>query len=157
MVTNPTIQQQCKEFIDKVREARFNKVRDRQIGKFIRLLNRNNLNGSSEIIPINCQVDSNNNTSDRCSKNQMQGNTDNSINQVQGSIGSNVNQVSKWVVNLSSSPLTPALQSLLSKGPYFSLAPSNSPSVEFISVVESACQRLLEQVAQELRWKSTSY
>ena len=38
---------------------------------------------------------------DRCSNNQVQGNTDNSSNPVQGSSSSNVNQVSKWVVNLS--------------------------------------------------------
>ena len=42
MVTDPTVQEQCKEFIDKVREVRFNKVRDRQVVMFFRLLNRNN-------------------------------------------------------------------------------------------------------------------
>ena len=40
--------------------------------------------------------------------------------------------------------------SLLSKGPNFSLAPNNPPNVEFISGVESACQKLSDQDAQEL-------
>ena len=49
------------------------------------------------------------------------------------------------------SPLTPTEESLLSRGPNFALAPTNALNVEFISAVESACQRLLEQDAQELR------
>ena len=43
IVTNTTTQQQCKEFIDKVREFTFIKVRDRQVNKFNRLMHRNNL------------------------------------------------------------------------------------------------------------------
>ena len=71
-----------------------------------------------------------------------------------GSKGSNVSNISwgnKWVVNLSKSPLTPAQESLLSRGPDFALAPTNPPNVKFISAVESACQNLLEQDVQELR------
>ena len=44
MATNQTIQQECTGFIDKVREDRFNTVRDRQIGKLLRLLNKANSN-----------------------------------------------------------------------------------------------------------------
>ena len=58
---------------------------------------------------------------------------------------------SKWLVNLSSHPPTPAQVSLLSKGPNFALAPNNPPNVEFISVVELACQKLSDQDVQELR------
>ena len=43
LVTNPNIQQQCTEFIDKVREARFNMVNERQRGKFISLLNKSKI------------------------------------------------------------------------------------------------------------------
>ena len=57
----------------------------------------------------------------------------------------------KWVINLSSVPLTPAQESLLSKGPNFALGPSNPPNVEFISGIESVCHKLLGQDAQELR------
>ena len=66
--------------------------------------------------------------------------------------GSNIsNRSSKSVVNLSSTPLTTAQASFLFKGPNFSLASGNPPNVEFISVVEAACQRLPEQETRELR------
>ena len=40
IVTDQAIQQQCTEFINKVREVRINKLRDRQVGKFTRLLKK---------------------------------------------------------------------------------------------------------------------
>ena len=64
---------------------------------------------------------------------------------------SNNNQANKWVVNLSSVPLTPKQESLLVKGPNFSLAPLNHPNVEFISAIELVCQNLLDQDFQEFR------
>ena len=72
-----------------------------------------------------------------------------SNDQLQGS--SNNNQANKWVVNLSSVPLTPAQESLLAKGPTFALAPLNPPIVEFISAIESVCQKLSDQDVQDLR------
>ena len=75
---------------------------------------------------------------------------------MQGSSNNNVSQDNKWVVNLSNVPLIPAQDSLLSKGPNFALAPNNPPNVEFISAIGSACQRLSDQDAQELR-AETSY
>ena len=42
LVTTLTIQQKCSEFISDVRESTFILVRDRQISKFIRLINKNN-------------------------------------------------------------------------------------------------------------------
>ena len=55
------------------------------------------------------------------------------------------------MVTLSKSPLIPAQESFLSKGPNFALAPTNSPNVEVVSTVELACQGLSEQDTQELR------
>ena len=144
IVTNQTTQQQCIEFINKVREVRFNKVRDRQVSKFTRLFNRRS-----------CNVNSENNN-----KNQVQSNSvnnsssSNNNNLAQGSITSNIG--SKWVVNLSSTPLTPAQTCLLSRGPNFALAPTNPPNVEFISVVEAACQRFQNRMCRSLGLKSTS-
>ena len=66
MVTKTTIQQQCREFIDKVREVRFTRVRDRQVSKFNRLLHKNNLEGNRD----DRQVVNNNNT--RGNNSQMQ-------------------------------------------------------------------------------------
>ena len=39
----------------------------------------------------------------------------------------------------------------MSKGLNFALAHNNPPNVEFISAIESACQKLTEQDTQELR------
>ena len=139
VVTNQTIQQ-CTEFIDKVREDRFNMVRDRQVGKFLRLLNK-----SSSNVEIN--------NSQQAQGNLANSNNSNNYNNVVQSSNNNLgyNVSSRWVVNLSSTPLTQAQVSLLSKGPNFAPAPTNPTSVEFISAVEVACQRLPEQDAQELR------
>ena len=73
-------------------------------------------------------------------------------NQVQISYNSNSNSInSKWVINLSCHPLTPAQVSLLSKGQNFVLACINPSTVEFISAIDLACQKLTEQDVQELR------
>ena len=151
MVTDTTIQQQCRDFIDMVREVRFTKVRDRQVSKFNRLLHKNILKGNMD----DRQVANNNNASGN--ESQTQSHTCINNNQMQGSgvnEGNNVSTVSqgnKWVVNLSKSPLTPTLESPLSRGPNFALAPTNPPNVEFITAVELVCQRLFKQDLQELR------
>ena len=61
------------------------------------------------------------------------------------------NNNSKWVINLSKTSLTEAQESLLAKGPNFTLAPSNIHSTDYITVVESICSKLKEQEVQELR------
>ena len=64
----------------------------------------------------------------------MQGNNNGSSSSTVSQGQNNGNSSSsKWVVNLSSHPLTPAQVSFLSKGPNFALAPNNPPNVEFIS------------------------
>ena len=131
-----------------VREVRFTKVRDRQVSKFNRLLLKNYSNGNTDEGQV---VDNNHSVNNS----QMQSHTCIDNNQLHsGRIGSNVSNISqgnKWAVNLSKSPLTPAQESLLSRGLNFALASTNLPNVEFISLVESACQRLLVQDAQNLR------
>ena len=136
IVTNTTTQQRCKEFICKVREFTFIKVRERQVNKFNRLMLKNNLEVRQQI-------------TQSVSYNNGQVQVPFSNNQVQEP--SNNNQANKWVVKLSSVPLTPAQESLLSKGPNFAPAPLNPPNMEFISAIESVCQKLSDQDAQELR------
>ena len=46
IVTNTTVQQECRELIDKAREVRFIKARASQVSKFNRLLHKNNINGN---------------------------------------------------------------------------------------------------------------
>ena len=75
--------------------------------------------------------------------------------QVQGSI--NINQANKWVVNLSSVPLTPAQEFLLAKEPNFVLASFNPPNVEFISAIQSVCQTFQTRMHKNSGWKPIAY
>ena len=57
----------------------------------------------------------------------------------------------KWVINLSSKPLTPAQRSVLAKGPNFVVTPRHPPNLEYITAIEAACTKLSQQDAVELR------
>ena len=57
----------------------------------------------------------------------------------------------KWVINLSSKPLTQAQRSLLVKGPNFAVTPKHLPNLEYITAIESICSKLDQQDAEELR------
>ena len=57
----------------------------------------------------------------------------------------------KWVINLSSKPLTPAQRSVLAKGPNFAVTPRHPPNLEYITAIEAACTKLSQQDAEELR------
>ena len=57
----------------------------------------------------------------------------------------------KWVINLSSKPLTPAQRSVLAKGPNFAVAPKQPSNLEYITAIEAACTKLSQQDAEELR------
>ena len=57
----------------------------------------------------------------------------------------------KWVINLSSKPLTPAQRSVLAKGPNFAVTPGHLPNLEYITAIEAACTKLSQQDAEELR------
>ena len=115
MVTTTTTQGKCIEFINKVRENRFNKIKERQVSKFNRLINK----------PSN---------KDRDSSTQPMGNPrqlqqpSSKLRQLQEIISQSnqfqtTNNNNKWVINLSKTPLTPAQQSLLAKGPNFAVTP----------------------------------
>ena len=169
-VTDPNIQQQCTEFIEKVREDRFNMVKNRQRGKFNSLLNKSQAIGNSLNMVQDEEGRSNNRVVHNNSQHQVRSIDNIVVNtnsraisnnshtqQGQNSNGNRVsrnnNNKSKWVVNLSSKPLTPLQVSLLEKGPNFALTHINPPNIVLIAAVELACQNLSEQDAQELRTK----
>ena len=58
---------------------------------------------------------------------------------------------SKWVINLSDTPLTEAQTSLLAHGPNFAIIPRHPPKEEYVASIEYACQKLNEGKAEELR------
>ena len=57
----------------------------------------------------------------------------------------------KWVINLSSKPLTKAQRSVLAKGPNFAVSPKHPSNLEYITTIEAACTKLSQQDAEELR------
>ena len=57
----------------------------------------------------------------------------------------------KWVINLSSKPLTPAQRSVLAKGPNFVVTPRHPPNLEYITAIEASCSKQSQQDAEELR------
>ena len=57
----------------------------------------------------------------------------------------------KWVIYLSSKPLTQAQRSLLAKGPNFAVTLWHLPNLEYITAIQSVCSKLGQQDAEELR------
>ena len=57
----------------------------------------------------------------------------------------------KWVINLSSKPLTQAQRSVLAKGLNFAVSPRHPPNLKYITAIESVCTKLGQQDAEELR------
>ena len=57
----------------------------------------------------------------------------------------------KWVINLSSKPLTQAQRSLLVKGPNFVVNPRHPPNLEYTNAIELVYTKLGQQYAEELR------
>ena len=57
----------------------------------------------------------------------------------------------KWVINLSSKPFTQAQRSVIAKGPNFTVSPKHLPNLEYITAIETACTKLSQQDAEELR------
>ena len=60
-------------------------------------------------------------------------------------------QKAKWVINISSTPLTTVQESLLLHGPHFPVVPRAPPIVECVTAVEQICQKLGQGEADELR------
>ena len=138
-VTNTTDRHKFSKFIENVSKDRFTKVKERQIRKLNSLINKT-INRNNGISPAGS-----NHNNGSGPNSQMQGIANN--NQA----GNLNNNNSELVINLSKKSLTKAQESLLAKGPNFALAPSNIPSTDYITVVESICNKLKEKEVQELR------
>ena len=111
----------CINFIEKVRQGRFNKVKDRQARKFELLKNRNN--------PIqDSNHNSNNNRpTQRCNEARLDNN-----NQLFSD-----RDINKWVINLSKTELTSAQKAVLATGPNYAISPINIPNFEYITAIET--------------------
>ena len=125
----------CISFIEKVRQDRFNKVKDRQVRKFELLSNRN------RSIQDNNHNFNNHRLTQRCNEAGL----DNSNQLVSD------RDIAKWVINLSKTELTTAQNTVLAKGPNYAISPSNIPNIEYFTAIETIGQKLREEDASELK------
>ena len=121
--------ERCDSFIEKVREERFNWVKQRQVRKSQSLFNRN----SQDYSYSNNRdlVDNRTSTRDNAVRSDLRNQSNNNNNQLE--VGT---YNSKWVINLSKTKLTQAQESLLAKGPNFAISPVNIPNVDYITAIE---------------------
>ena len=131
----------CTNFIEKVRQERFNKVKARQVRKLDILSNRNKTNQVSNHSSNNNRPDQGVNADRLDNNNQSDRDRD----------------IEKWVINLSKTELTLAQKSVLAKGPNFAISPNNIPNLEYITAIETMCPKLKEEDASESELTSMHY
>ena len=120
------IWQACLDEINKRREIRHNKVMKRQIKKF-------------EILVKKWEE-------------QIQGGrSKHHSDRLKDKEDISLNKEKKWVINLSSVPLTKDQEDLLSHGPNFAITPKKPPLGDYITNIEKACQSLDVNSTEELR------
>ena len=63
----------------------------------------------------------------------------------------NISNTNKWVINISSKPLTQAQEKLLAHGPNYTIVPRSPPITEYIAAIEQAGSKLQQGEVEELR------
>ena len=61
-----------------------------------------------------------------------------------------INKDKKWVINVSSTPLTEVQGKLLAHGPNYAVVPRHPHIIEVVTAVEQICQKLVKGKAEEL-------
>ena len=122
--------QECKNFINKVRECRHKKVLDRQKRKFEALVQKTNGCSKQDVRKIRNKNDNNEGKDQDREEREVK---------------------KKWVVNLSSTPLTDEQERLLAHGPKFAITPRETLVKEYIAAVEQACTKIEQGKQEEFR------
>ena len=122
--------QECKNFIEERRKARLCSKSNRE-NNYKRGGCSNNMHSSNYMYS---------------SKNDLS-------NQV---LGSNENQKqnnrqNRWVINISSKPLTSDQEKLVAHGPNYAIVLKDPPIIQYVAAVEHACTRLKEGKVEEFR------
>ena len=148
----PDLFDDCQVFIDKIREWRHKTVLDRHLIKFERLCQKlKTKGGHSKQHPGDC-------SNYRGTKAQNRNNearilpavtSNTAATTTRDTANEKVNE--KWVINLSSSPLTQAQASLLAHGPGFAVTPKHPPYGDYIVAIEKACSTMAHNRAEELK------
>ena len=123
----------CEDFIEARREARHYKTMERQKKMLERLCQKNSTKRGGL---------SNQHGDHTCI---------NTENLDVSPADSSSNTTNKWVINISSKPLTKAQEKLLAHGPNYVVVQRSPLIAEYIAVVEHACSKLQQGEAEELR------
>ena len=111
--------------MSRVIECRHNRVLERQKRKFEALVQQKSNGHSNQDVQQNREAD-NNEDKER-------------------------EERKKWVINLSSTPLTDEQEKLLAHGPKFVITPREAPVKEYIVAVEQACTKREQGKQEEFR------
>ena len=122
--------QECKNFINKVRESRHKKVLDRQKRKFEALVQKTNGHSKQDVQKIRNK---------------------NGINEGKDQDREDREERKKWVINLSNTLLTEEQAGLLAHGPKFVITPRETLVKEYIVAVEQACTKIEQGKQEEFR------
>ena len=141
LITSQADKDKCRGLIDKVKQDRYSKIKDRQVRKFQILSEKTRKANTRLNNQIIRKVQGRANTSN-VDRDREEAQTDNNQNRVQNN---------KWVINLSKTELTLVQRSMLAKGPNFSISPNNIPNMELITAIQTMCPKLKEDEATELR------
>ena len=143
-ILNKETMEECVKFIKVKRESRHIKTLERQKLKFNQLCHINTGGCSNHL---------HGDHGDHDQKQHEKGTiTPVSRDTTQTMIGPDL-QKAKWVINISSKPLTTAQESLLSHGPIFAVVLKGPFIVECVTAVEQIYQKLGQGEADELRAK----
>ena len=146
--------EECHRYIERRREQRHQKTKERHLSKFYRLCQgqrdgRSNPRHGDHGIHTCINAD---NISTDTSITHYNDPTMTPNQESQNASNSNINSNNNcWVRNISKTPLTEAKNSLLSHGPNFVIVPREPPTCEYIVAMEKACLQLTQGKAEELR------
>ena len=149
-VFSKEVMEECGKLISLRREAYYIKVKQRQIAKLERLCQKNkggcpNIHhGGTGGHDLNVNNRARNPYISEDQQDQVVRDPEHPENQ-----GSSIKD--RWVVNLSSQPLSQAERSLLTHGPSFALTSRSPPIIDCVTTIEEVCQKLERGEAEELR------
>ena len=150
----PDLFEECQVFIDKIREWRHKTVLDRHLIKFERLCQKPTTRGG-------CSKHPGGHSNHISTKAQIQDKEVRILPAVTTNATTTTTTTTrdtaedkiekKWVINLSSSPLTQAQASLLAHGPGYAVTPKHPLYGDYLVAIEKACSTLDQNRAEELR------
>ena len=157
-LTDEATMEECHRYMERRREQRHQKTKERHLSKFSRLCQ-----GQRDVCSnprhgnhgIHTCINANNISTDTCTihhndptmtpNQESQDASNSNIN------NNNIHIQGCWVRNFSKTPLTEAENSLLNHGPNFVIVPREPPTCEYIAAMEKACLQFTQGKAEELR------